>query len=202
MKNLDRAPLAGLVAVLLATLSLTACHHSSFVGTGGRTGIDGGAGPGGGAGGGIGTGGMSGGGGADAGGATQPPVEYRSCDTATAITRVVLLRIDRALGTCMYILVEQGRLNCPFGVASSDGQWCLAAAGVGTDVTACEAFDRPADFVSATGAEGTFSVSFPSPLAVNADLTFQFPADGGLPATATVQVTGCLAACQQRDCRH
>lgn len=194
---------------------------SGGAGTAGETGGDGGAGAAGGSGGlgmggdggfggsagslagaggvgGVGQGGQGGGGAGAGGGGTQEQVEYRSCESTTAINRVSLYRIDRSLGTCTFVEFQQAAINCLDDLKS--GGWCVSGAIVSDDVETCEDMKRPGEGVQATGGDGTFSIGS-QPATVTADLTLEFPSSGDLPESVSIQVTNCLADCLKNDCR-
>jgi hypothetical protein len=150
------------------------------------------------AGGGASGSGGSGGGAAGSGGGAEVSVEYRSCEKGAAVTRVELYRIDRAQQTCALVVVQQGQVNCLEGLKS--GGWCVISAAIGSDVEACEAFEPPNAPVQATAGEGTFTIST-QPLAIDMDVTFEFPPSSGLPESVSVEADNCLADCVMNDCR-
>lgn len=146
-----------------------------------------------------GTGGSAAGGSdAGSGGGAEVSVEYRSCEKGAAVTRVELYRIDRAQQTCTLVVVQQAEINCLEGLKSAG--WCVIGAVISDDVEACEAFERPSNPVEARAGDGTFTVSI-QPLAIDMDVTFEFPASSGLPESVSVEADNCLADCVMNDCR-
>jgi len=153
-----------------------------------------------------GTGGVAGGSGGNGGGSDggsggagpSVPVEYRSCESGAAVTRVELFRIDRENQNCTLIVVQQGQINCLDDLKS--GGWCVIRAAVSDDVEACEAFQVPSNPVEAAEGEGTFTIAT-QPLAIDIDAVFEFPASGSLPQSVSVEADNCLADCVANDCR-
>lgn len=145
---------------------------------------------------GAGDGGSAGDGGA--GGGAEVSVEYRSCERGAAVTRLEIYRIDRSQGTCTYVVVQQGQINCLEGLKS--GGWCVIGAAISDDVEACEAVEMPSNALEATAGEGTFTIST-QPLAISIDVRFDFPASNGLPESVSVEADDCVADCATSDCR-
>jgi hypothetical protein len=132
---------------------------------------------------------------AGSGGSEPGNIEYRACEVAAALTRIVVHRIDENAGTCTRVVLLQGS-SCSFGVAA--GGWCLEQATLSADVSNCKALMAPTGTKAASSASGSISVSGST---VDVNVTLQFPAGGGLPTSATVAANDCTADCMQNDCR-
>lgn len=143
----------------------------------------------------AGEGGSAGAANAGSGGGDPGSIEYRACELATAVDRIVVFRIDEAAGTCTRVVLLGGS-SCNLGVAA--GGWCLEQAQLSADVAACKTHMVPADPKLASSATGTISVSGS---VAELDVTLEFPAGGGLPSSVSVAVSDCTADCMQNDCR-
>ena len=132
--------------------------------------------------------------GGGAGGASET-IEYRACETATAVTRIFVHRIDESAGTCTRVVLAQAN-SCSLGVAA--GGWCLEQALVSADVAACKALTLPSNTKNVSSATGSISVSGST---LDIDVTLQFPAGGGLPSSVSVKANDCSADCMLNDCR-
>jgi hypothetical protein len=128
-------------------------------------------------------------------GGVPATIEYRACETATALTRIFVHRIDESAGTCTRVVLVQAN-SCNLGVAA--GGWCLEQALVSADVAACKALTLPSNPKNVSSATGSISVSGTT---VDIDVTLQFPAGGGLPSSVSVKANDCSADCMLNDCR-
>jgi hypothetical protein len=140
------------------------------------------------------TAGTSGSGGIAGVGGAGETVEYRACVVIAGVTRILVYRLDRMASTCVELTFHEETIACPLQLTSNG--WCLSGARINDDVAACEARQVLEDATPATSVTGAFTI-----LAANAtpmldlDLTLQFDAGPGLPASVQAEVAGCRAAC-------